>query len=401
MKTPPTRRRVGLLLATFVAATLPVLLPETASAEPGCLTEAAGRFETRCDDEVPPETSLDSVTPLVNDAGWLKDNDVTITFSGSHLDADTGAIGFECQLYLTPEPPAEWKSCSSPLKPRVLTPQPDQPLADSRVSVNGQTTDFVYTFRVRAFDSADHAIDATSSVPIFGPSGAATDRTDIDQTPESTSFKIDTTPPNGFSFGEPSDAINPQWPMITSPRLEIDLETNEPDAVFVCALDARQVPCVTGANSIPARAGDQTLRAFAIDPAGNFDVTPPTVPFAVPINLTTRQAKGWSLAQGDGYFAGDYLQSRKKGATITLRAKRAREIRILAPQGGNLGKVEMQIGAQQPFVPLQQTTRSGGSGTFTVAFQRFFGRKFSGQIVLRVLAASSSKPAKIDAILLH
>ncbi len=398
MNTPPTRRRVGALLAVLVAATLPVLLTETASAAPGCLSEAAGSFETRCDDEVPPETTIDSVTPVVNDAGWLKENDVTITFSGAHTDTDTGSIQFECQLYLTEEPPTDWKSCSSPIKPQVLTSNPDQPLPDSRVSVNGQTTDFIYTFRVRAFDASDRAIDATSGVPIFGPSGAATDQPDIDQTPASTSFKIDTTPPNGFSFGEPSDVVNPQWPMLTSPRLDIDIETNEPDAVFVCALDARQVPCAEGENSILARAGDQVFRAFAIDPAGNFDTTPPTVPFSVPINLSTRQAKGWSVVQADGYFAGDYLQSTKKGSTITLRAKRAREMRIIAPQGSNLGQVEMQIGAQQKFVPLNQTK---GSGTFTIAFQRYFGRKFSGQIVLRVLSASSSKPAKIDAILLH
>ena len=149
--------------------------------------------------------------------------------------------------------------------------------------------------------------------------------------------------------------------------------------------------------------GDQALRVTSTDPAGNIDTTPTYTPFSVPVNLGVRFATaqgGWKkVTAGSGYYADDYLSSTRAGATLVLKASRAKEMRIIAPTGPRLGRIEMQVGALQPWMPLNQVAPD--EQRFTVAYQRFFGRRFSGQISLRVISAGAAKPAELDAILLR
>ena len=156
-RTPRLRRPATVTAAVSAAALLGALLPVTfapaAVAANGCLTEVetgAGPIPFlqpggRCDDQVPPEATLESITPAPNNGGYVATDSLTFTFSGAHLDEDQDVIGFECQFYSTAAEPTSWTSCTSPVT--------YDDLAD--------TTSVPYTFKVRAFDAADRQIDAT------------------------------------------------------------------------------------------------------------------------------------------------------------------------------------------------------------------------------------------------
>ena len=126
-RTPRLRRPATVTAAVSAAALLGALLPVTfapaAVAANGCLTEVetgAGPIPFlqpggRCDDQVPPEATLESITPAPNNGGYVATDSLTFTFSGAHLDEDQDVIGFECQFYSTAAEPTSWTSCSSPV----------------------------------------------------------------------------------------------------------------------------------------------------------------------------------------------------------------------------------------------------------------------------------------------
>lgn len=400
MPLAPTHRRVGLLLAVLTATCLVAVAPAGPARAAGpCLTETPtgsglGNPGSRCDDATPPATALTGADAFANRNGYLAQDHVAISFAGTHSDADADPIAFECQTYATAAAPADWTSCTSPVS---LTD-----LAD--------TAETPYTFRVRAVDANDRAIDATAG-GLFQPTPAATDLPDHDETAASVSFFVDTEAPNTFVFDGPFDEVTPEYPMLTQPSLSVELASNETDAAYACTLKGRRVPCAgTGDGGTPTTftglaPGNQALRVTAVDPAGNVDPTPTTIPFSVPENLGVRFAVGadyggWvKVRGGDGYFARDFLGSVRKGSTLVIEAKRAKELRIIAPVGPRLGRIEIQIGAQQPWRPLDQT--ASRQQRFAVVYQRFFGRKFSSTISLRVAKASPTRIAAVDAILLH
>lgn len=100
-----------------------------------------------------------------------------------------------------------------------------------------------------------------------------------------------------------------------------------------------------------------------------------------------------------GYFGDDYLSSTRAGSTLVLKDHRSKDVRIITPTGARLGTIEMQIGAQQPWAPLEQV--SSKQRPLAVVYQRFFGRAFSGTVSLRVVRASNARPAQVDADLLR
>ena len=94
-RTPRLRRPATVTAAVSAAALLGALLPVTlapaAVAANGCLTEVetgAGPIPFlqpggRCDDQVPPEATLESITPAPNPAGYIASDSLTFTFSGT------------------------------------------------------------------------------------------------------------------------------------------------------------------------------------------------------------------------------------------------------------------------------------------------------------------------------
>lgn len=388
---PPRRLVVGSLVV-LVAAALPLAAPVSGvQADEPCLTEVVTGTTlsdpgSRCDDANAPETRLTDAEPYANRRGYLAQDTLRIDFAGSHVDTDADPITFECQLYRTPAPPAEWEACSSPITYTGLD----------------ETEETPYTFRARAVDEADRNIDATAGGGLFQPTPAPTDLPDLDETPSAVSFYVDTIAPNTFVFDGPYDQVTPEFPMSTQRHPQVELTSNEPDAVFTCSVSGRPVACETGGRTTlrGLRPGDHVLRVAATDPAGNTDPTPTTMPFSLPRNLGPRHGQGWTKVRARGdHYAGDYLASTRRGSTLTVRARNAGELRVVAPTGRRLGRLEIQVGAQASWVPLDQV--SADEQSFAVVYQRFFGRKFTGKISIRALRARTSRPALVDAVLLH
>ena len=388
------RRTPVALAAVLVAALVPLLGPATpALADAACLSEAQPTDPilglptgAGCDDTVPPTTAILTTRPQPVD-GWIRTTSIDIEFHGAHPDADDDAIGYQCQLFNTPTAPAAWKPCTTPFHATDL-------------ETNSATP---YTFRVRAVDVPDNAHDLTTDTwPYTGDA----DLPDYDQTPAQLVFRADDTAPGTFGFLRSGyyDEAQQATPMVTAPRVQLNLQSNEGDddqpARYRCRLGGHRVPCADGLNTLRGlKPGWQRFSAAAVDPAGNPDPTPFTLTFFVPRNLTTgdapRASKGdWRRVRGPGSFAGDYLESSTHGATLAFGARNIREIRLLAPAGPGLGKVEVRVGRGSWTTVNLSSRRTERLHVYEVRDQ--FTGLMSGPIQLRV--ASRGKPVRVDAV---
>ncbi|MDI6910654.1 hypothetical protein [Nocardioides sp.] len=342
-----TRRVGAAFAAVLTAATLSLVAPPApADAADACTSEVQPTDPllglptgTACDDTVPPTTTLGAVTPAMS-GGWLASTAVTIAFTGAHTDAgpggDTDPISYQCQFFNSAIAPTAWQACTSPvtydrLEERSATP---------------------YTFRVRAIDTPDSAHDITTD-PFFA---APADLPDIDQTPAELVFRADATAPSTFGLLRTNyyDQDRQDAPMVTAPKVQIRLQSNEGGPVEVptyrCRLDDRSVPCNDGLTALRGLgAGMHDFTAAAVDPAGNVDPTPFAQRFFVPRNLTADDAASssrgdWRRVRSAGSFAGDYLQATAYGATLSFPVRNIRAIRLLAPAGPRLGKVDIRVG---------------------------------------------------------
>lgn len=379
-------RRTALALAVGLAgAALPVVLAGSASAADACLSEAPtggnlGVGQTRCDDVTPPETTLGALTPAPNAAGYTNATTISIAFAGSYTDGDTDPISYECQFFNTAATPTAWTACSSPFSADNLT--------DSKA--------VAYTFRVRAIDSADSAIDATSSPGLLG-SGADTDLPDVDQSPAQVQFRVDTTTPNTYIFGAPYDAMNPDNPMVYTDSPTFRLAATEAGVTYACAVDGTTMPCREGLSTFPSLApGDRTLTVTGTDIAGNVDPTPSSIRFAVPANLSATGAK-WQTFRDASYVGGDFITTSTFGAKTTLQGDNFREVRLLCTTGPRAGRVEvtMPSGKTYPISLKRKTTTKHDQ----IIVRDQYAPLQTGTITVRVVTAR--KPIVLDGLLVH
>lgn len=393
-----TRRLRGLALlpvAGLMTALLTTVGTAPASAADECLSEVLtgetlpGVGGATCDDVVAPETTLTRVQPEPRTADrWLQVPHVTFTFGGRHTDADADPIAFECQFYATISAPAAWESCTSP--------QTYDKLAE--------TAAVPYTFRVRAVDSGDMARDPKSCASLFC-TPATTDVEDVDSTPATTQVSVDTVAPSSSArINGLFDEENPRWPMIRAKRVQVVLSasgTQDRSPVdFDCTLNGKPVDCAKGTTDLTRLTpGNKRFSARAKDAAGNVDASPATLQFSVPRNLTAKKGSAWKRVREGGYFAGDFLQTTRPGAVVSFPARNVRELRLIAPRGPGLGKVQVKIGQGA----WRTVNLRGGS------YERFhvyevrdqFEPLVSGRIQVRAKKASRNQYVRIDAVLAH
>lgn len=371
-----SRRTAAYAAAVLAAAVLPLAATAPAGAEEGCLSEDFAI--PSCDDSTPPETEITDVSPEPNAAGWVRSTSVTIAFEGHHVDADTDPIGFECQLYEGTTPPSSWTTCTSPATYDGLLENPAAP----------------YTFRVRAIDTADAALD--SSNPLLG----RVDAPDYDETPAEVSFTPDATPPNTFGYlrttyaDESGDA-----PMLLSTTAELRLQSSGASG-YECRLDGEEARCAEGVVLLRRlTAGRHRFVAAAFDAAGNVDPTPYVEEFFVPRDLSlgdaVRRSRGdWTRRPSPASFGGDYLESETYGAVLTFPVRNVREILLLAPAGPDLGRVEVRVG-QGKWYPVS-LRRADRSRLVVRDVRRGETGLIAGRLQLRV--ASHGRPVRVDAV---
>ena len=382
------RRAAVALTAVLTAAALPlVATPAPAVAAEPCTSEASPLpLVPGCDDTAAPTTTIAGADPDLA-SGWIRQDSVAISFAGAHPDADGDPIGYECQLYTSAQAPARWDACTSPARFSDL---------------DEWTTGTQYTFRVRAVDTADNAINLVS--PIFG----GTDTPDYDESPATEQFRVDTAAPT--TFGAPRTNYYAEdrqdAPMVTSRTVQIRLFGGEPApgsdvAVYRCRLNDKAVPCTDGITTLSGLgAGMQRFTAAAVDPAGNVDPTPFEQRFFVPRDLdltdAPRSTRGtWRNVRSPASFAGDYLETTRYGATVAFPVRNIRAIRLLAPAGPGLGKVQVRVGTGAWTTVNLASKQAQRMRIYQVRDE------LSGMVAgpLQIRVASRNKPVRIDAVM--
>ena len=391
MTTRTARGAAALVAGGLAAAALTVVGPGApAGADEGCLTEESNppMIGSACDDSVQPTTSATMTPTPTEPGGYLADSRPVFTFTGDHPDADVDPIGFQCQIYQGTTAPSGWQTCTSPWQP----PESAK-LADS----NGNP----WTFRVRAADTADAARDVSSILGSLPP--RPQDVPDLDETPESFTFLVDTQAPQESTIkGQPVDPLSPRWPMLRQPRLDLTLEVTQDAGSPVgasCELDEEPVACEPGPFTLTdLRPGDHIFKLAATDAAGNQEKYAARVMFTVPRNLTSAK-RVWKTVAAPGAFAGDLLQTRKVGAAVRVPAKNVREVRLIAPSDPRQGRVEVYAGKQLLRTISLRGADENPQRVFTV---RPAGSvRISRPITVRVVRVPKGGSVRLDALLVR
>ncbi len=363
-RTPRLRRPATVTAAVSAAALLGALLPVTfapaAVAANGCLTEVetgAGPIPFlqpggRCDDQVPPEATLESITPAPNNGGYVATDSLTFTFSGAHLDEDQDVIGFECQFYSTAAEPTSWTSCTSPVT--------YDDLAD--------TTSVPYTFKVRAFDAADRQIDATddpSTNPLIPGSPADTDLPDVQESAEVAVVKVDTRAPQTYIFNTPYDAETPELPMLTTDSPTFRLAASEGNVSYTCLIEEEVFPCATE--------------------------------FTVPADIEKPKNKKWSESSSRKAFGGSYIETTRFNARFSVRGTDVREVRLICTTRPDVGILKYKVpgGSWQKAKIKSKTVERQA----VVILRNQSSKSFTGKLKFRTY--SRNKPVAVDAIMMR
>lgn len=396
-RTPRSRRPASLVAAASAAALLGALLPVTLAASPalaanGCLTEAPqgegplGPLTpgTRCDDQVPPEATLVSTTPTPNAAGFVSSRSLTFTFTGAHSDGDTDPIGFECQFYNTVAAPSAWETCTSP----------------ATYSDLADTTAVPYTFRVRAFDAADRAIDATAPTNLLLNSGGAeTDLPDVEDTPEVQVVRIDTRAPQAFIFNTPFDPQTPSLPMLTTDSPTFRLAASEGNVVFSCDIDGRSMPCENGNTTFPRlSAGTKVLTVGATDLAGNVDPDPATTTFTVPADIAKPAGNKWRETRSPRAFGGSYIETTRFGAKFGVEGTNVREVRLIATKRPGAGILRYTVPGNPNWAKVKLNSSRIERGA-VIVLRNPSSKSFTG--TMRFKTMSRGKLVEVDAIMMR
>jgi hypothetical protein len=367
-----TPRRLSALAALALAASAVQVVATAAPAQAaGCQTETT---LGGCDDVTPPDTTPVAVRPAPTQAGYVRQSTVTFDFAGVPVDAtDTGQIAFECQLYNTVTPPTAWQACESG--------QPYSGLVD--------TTATPYTFRVRAVDATDAAVVC----PVL----LCADEPDYDPTPATTTVRVDTTVPNTFITRTPQDNVRPDWPVTLNRSPQVGLNSNEGGAGFVCTVNGKPLTCAEGMATLDdLKSGPQNFTAQAVDAAGNADPTPSSAKFFVPLNIRAPHGSGWQRLRKAGAFDGDLVRASKVGATLRIGGQRnVREVRLIAPAGRHLGRVQVRVGRSQWYT-VDLSGEAAHQKTYVVRDQ--YAPLQSGAIVIRVLSLPHGGSVQLDAL---
>ncbi len=180
---------------------------------------ASRTFTVTSQDTTPPDTEITS-----GPSGPTSDNTPTFTFTST----EPGST-FECRL----DNAVDWAPCSSPHTTAVLA-------------------DGAHTIHVRAIDPANN----------------------VDPTPASRSFTVDSTPPDTVITSGPSGPTSD-----STPTFEFNAP-GEPGASFECKLDnaADWVSCSSPHTTAALADGQHTFQVRAKDGLGNADQSRPAGP---------------------------------------------------------------------------------------------------------------------------
>lgn len=128
-------------------------------------------------------------------------------------------------------------------------------------------------------------------------------------------------------------------------RVTFGLRSDRPGATYRCTVDGRAHRCGNRLVLRRVAAGTHTVSAAATD-AGRTDASPARRTFTRPVNdRALRHSRGWREHLGRrGYFLGSYSQTRRAGATLSVRARHIRRVALVAATGRGFGVVKVYLG---------------------------------------------------------
>jgi hypothetical protein len=253
------------------------------------------------------------------------------------------------------------------------------------------TTSTPYTFRVRAIDATDAAI----TCPVLPCLLAETP--DYDQTPATTTIRVDTTVPNTFITRTPHDDIRPDWPVTLTRTVQVGLNSNEGAAGYACSLNGKPRACAQGLVTLTdLKSGSQDFVAQAVDAAGNADPTPSTTQFFVPLNIKAGHGSGWHKVRKASAFDGDLVRASRVGATLRIGGQhKVHEVRLIGPAGPKLGRIQVRVGRSQWYT-VDLSGKATAQKTYVVRDQ--YAPPQSGAITIRVLSLPRGGSVQLDAV---
>jgi photosystem II stability/assembly factor-like uncharacterized protein len=181
-----------------------------------------------------PDTAIASSPAVLSNQ-----NSATFTFSATKYGAPLGGALFECKL-----DSGAYAACTTPK------------------TYNG-LTDGAHTFSVRAADGA---------LPLPG---------NVDATPASYTWTVDTTPPITAITAKPALNIN-------STDAHFVFAANEPGCTYICTFDGvGPAPCTSPYDRTTLAEGDHTFTVQATDPAGNQELAPVSYTWRIDVTRPT------------------------------------------------------------------------------------------------------------------
>ncbi|MFT4264762.1 MAG: M12 family metallo-peptidase [Nocardioides sp.] len=230
------------------------------------------------------------------------------------------------------------------------------------------------------------ATDSTS--PTSSPTATET----ATETVTATTTATTTTTPDASTPPETSLAVaGLRNGYLNSQTLALTLRSDQPGATFACTLDGRALPCSASTRTRGLKRGRHLVTAAATR-GGLSDATPAqTVLWVTADDRGARRSKGWRELTLSGFRGNSAGLARVKGATMTWRVRKVRQLSLFAPRLPKGGKVAVYLNGRR-----YTTISLAGSATSSIEIPiATLTKRFSGKVRITTL---SGRPVFIDSL---
>lgn len=354
-------------------------------------TETTAAFDWSSTSATAYECALDGIAVACTTQGWLRLDNLgegwhTFTVRGrqggwtdptpSRWDWKVDTVAPET---LITGGPAEASSTNA--STAEFTLGSDEPSAGFGCSLDGTPVACSQgTLRLDGLTPGTHTLSVT----------AADNAGNVDQTPATRSWKVDTTAPSTTLSGGPANGS-----VLTSTSASFRLGSSESGSTTTCTLDGRARSCAPGALTLSGLTpGTHDLRVRATDRAGNTDASPATRFWTVPVPARSlTRSSGWTLSSLSSAYGGKVLTTTRKNASVAVGVRNVRRLALVASGGTTHGTVRVYAGSRLLKTVSLRTSRSVTKRVIPITT---FSSGFTGKV--RVVVATSGRTVRLEGI---
>jgi hypothetical protein len=337
------------------------------------------------------ECALDGVSVACTNEGWVRVDNLG---EGGHTFTIRGRKG----EWVDPTP-SRWDWTVDSVAPEtsiVGGPAQGSSTSSTAATFELSTTEGGTSFSCELDGRALPCPERTLSLSGLSPgrhtlSVTATDSAaNVDPTPATRSWTVDTTPPDTTLTGGPANGS-----VLTSTSASFRIGSTEAGARTTCTLDAKARACVPGLLTLGGLTpGTHDLRARSTDAAGNTDASAATRHWTVPVPARSlTRSSGWSLTSMSSAYAGKVLTSTRRNASLSFDVRNARRLHLVAGGGTGHGSVRVYAGSR---LVKTVSLRTGRTVSKRVVPVTTFSRAWSGKV--RIVVATTGRTVRIEGI---